>query len=151
MTKLPPPEKIYEAYSAVADGRVAMRDGSATVTSSNGEKTYSVSWDGDEYASDDNATRWQGYPGYPVLAVLMLQGRLPYRPETAALFAGIDWTSLNARHKRNYAAAVAEVMRSLADAGRDTDVVAREAKAAHEALAAMELTVKRGASRKKTS
>ena len=39
MTKLGPIEKIYEAYSAIADGRVTVADTSAEVKSSNGAKT----------------------------------------------------------------------------------------------------------------
>ena len=38
--KLPPIEKIPEAYSAVADERVAMGEHSAKVRSSDGTKTY---------------------------------------------------------------------------------------------------------------
>ena len=81
MEKLPPIAKVYEAWSAVADGRVKLHpdERRATVTSSNGEKEYTVSWDEDgaAYSSNDNATYWQGYAGYPVIAVLMEQGALP--------------------------------------------------------------------------
>ena len=71
--KMPPIEKIPEAYSAVADGRVQMQEYSAGVTSSDGAKTYRVTWNDDEaYASDDNGSKWQGYSGYPILAVLLL-------------------------------------------------------------------------------
>lgn len=56
MEKLPPIEKIYEAYSAIADGRVTLGDGQAKVTSSDGAKTYTVSWNESEYRSNDNAT-----------------------------------------------------------------------------------------------
>ena len=38
--KLPPIEKIPEAYGAIADGRVAMKDSSADVVSSDGTKNY---------------------------------------------------------------------------------------------------------------
>ena len=77
MKKLPPVEKAFEAYSALADGRVEMHDDYALVDSSDGAKTYEVSWQGDTYASTDNGTYWQGYAGYPVIAVLIMQGRLP--------------------------------------------------------------------------
>ncbi|MGI6218094.1 MAG: hypothetical protein ACOYIK_10855, partial [Coriobacteriales bacterium] len=78
MKKMPPIEKVYEAWTALADGRVTLEGGAteagtsgkATVESSNGSKTYTVVWDADRYASTDNATYWQGYPGYPVIAVL---------------------------------------------------------------------------------
>ena len=43
--KNPPKAKVYEALSAVADGRVIMDDGDrAAVLSSNREKSYRVEW-----------------------------------------------------------------------------------------------------------
>lgn len=104
MIKLPPIEKIYEAYSAIADSRVTLGENEAHVRSSNAAKEYIVTWDGDIYTSTDNATYWQGYAGYPVLAVLLLQGRLPLDRVLADQFSGIDWHTLNERHKRDYAA-----------------------------------------------
>ena len=148
MEKLPPIEKIYEAMSAVADGRVALHpdERKATVASSNGAKAYTVAWseDGSAYSSNDNATYWQGYAGYPVIAALMAQGRLPFDRAAAEGFARVDWTELNERHKRDYAAAVREVVDE-----RGLDAAQADA-AAHEvlyALAALDVTVKRGAAR----
>lgn len=118
--KTGPVEKIYEALSAIADDRVKFiteegclmptAQGVAKVTSSDGKKTYTVTWQGEDYTSNDNATYWQGYAGYPVIAVLMLQGRLPLDRNIAELFKDINWTELNASHKRDYAAALDEVM-----------------------------------------
>lgn len=65
---------------------------------------------GSTYSSNDNATYWQGYAGYPVIAVLMLQGRLPLDRAAADGFAQVDWTDLNERCKRDYAAAVRAVV-----------------------------------------
>ena len=113
--KLPPIEKIPEAYSAIVDGRVSMQSDSATVISSDGAKDYLVKWKGDTYFSSDNATYWQGYPGYPVLAVLMLQGRLPYNESVARYFKGVDWHALNERTKRDYAQSVATITGQLPD------------------------------------
>lgn len=148
MEKLPPLEKVYEAWSALADGRVSMcaDERRATVASSNGQKEYTVAWDADGrvYSSNDNATYWQGYAGYPVLAVLMEQGRLPLDHAAAEGFAGVNWTELNERFKRNYAAAVAHVVTE-----RNLDAARLDA-AAHtvmNALAALDLTIKRGSTR----
>ena len=73
--KQPPRAKVFEAFTAVADGRVRFTGpGSATVTSSRGDKTYDVTWtdDGRTVAANDNASYWQGYAGYPILAVLVI-------------------------------------------------------------------------------
>ena len=148
MEKLPPIAKVYEAWSAVADGRVVLHPNErcATVASSNAQKEYTVTWDEADavYSSNDNATYWQGYAGYPVIAVLMAQGRLPFDNDMAEGFAHVDWTELNERQKRDYAAAVREVVDE-----RGLDAAQADA-AAHEvldALAALDVTVKRGAAR----
>ena len=57
MEKLPPIEKIYEAYSALADNRIHMGETSAEVTSSDGTKSYKVAWKDNTYSSTDNADR----------------------------------------------------------------------------------------------
>ncbi|HIW75268.1 MULTISPECIES: hypothetical protein [Gordonibacter] len=148
MEKLPPLEKVYEAWSALADGRVSVcaDERRATVASSNGQKEYTVAWDADGhvYSSNDNATYWQGYAGYPVLAVLMEQGQLPLDHAAAEAFTGVNWTELNERFKRNYAAAVAHVTNE-----RDLDATQLDASAhaVMDALAALDLTIKRGPTR----
>ena len=109
MKKFPPIEKVFEAWTALADHRIEMHEGYADVSSSDGEKAYVVKYSGDKYSSDDNATYWQGYPGYPVIAVLMLQGKLPYDEQEALLWKNINWTQLNKKFKNNYAKAVEEV------------------------------------------
>lgn len=109
MKRLPPIEKIYEAWTALADNRVNLHENYATVSSSDASKEYTVRFSENQYSSDDNATFWQGYPGYPVIAVLMLQGKLTYDKPEADLWKNINWTSLNKKHKNKYATAVAEI------------------------------------------
>ncbi|MGZ4848660.1 MAG: hypothetical protein ACXV4C_05820 [Halobacteriota archaeon] len=139
---LPPITKVYEALSAVADGRVKLtRETSAHVVSSGGDKTYTVKWspDGREITSDDNATRWQGYLGYPIIAVLLLIGRLPYDPTVARWLAGVPWHDLNEQYKRNYDAAVDYVLERLQQGGGDAGAVRAEAVRILEALARLGL------------
>lgn len=113
MEKFPPIAKIYEAYTCIADNRIEMKENEAIVSSSDGKKKYTIKWKDNQYASNDNATFWQGYPGYPVLAVLMLQNKLSYNNEIIALFGGINWHELNDKYKRDYNAAVEEVLESI--------------------------------------
>lgn len=109
MGKLPPIEKFYEAYSALADHRVQMGDGTAVVASSDGAKSYKVEWSDNTYSSTDNATLWQGYAGYPVISVMILQKKLSVGQDVIARFADVNWNSLNKKHKRDYRAALLEV------------------------------------------
>ena len=140
MEKLPPIEKIFEAWTAIADNRVVLSDSSATVQSSDGTKTYVVHFHGDSYSSDDNATFWRGYPGYPVIAVLMLQRKLPLNPNDIHVWKHINWTSLNKKYRNNYAAAVREI-----EEERDIDVAKynEEAEKVMEVLQTLPLVIKR--------
>ena len=151
MKKLPPLAKIYEAWSAVADGRVASEDfdaptGRAKVASSDGTKRYTVSWSADgagaaAYSSNDNATYWQGYAGYPLIAVLMEQGKLTLERNVAEQFKRVNWTDLNKRCKRDYERAVEAV---IAERGLDAERVEAAARKAFAELEDLDITVKRG-------
>ena len=110
--KMPPIEKVFEAYSAIADGRIEIdpNENKATVTSSDRSKTYTIIWEDHHYASDDNATYWAGYPGYPEIAVLMKQGVLPYDGNLAEQLKSVNWKELNQKYRRKYEKAAKAVM-----------------------------------------
>ncbi|MEZ0327773.1 MAG: hypothetical protein ACAH95_17905 [Fimbriimonas sp.] len=111
--KMPPKAKVYEALTAVADGRVKLlTENSAEVSSSGGDKVYKVTWnwDRDEISSSDPASRFQGYVGYPIIAVLLSTGRLEYDSLLAQKLGGVAWKEINDRFKRDYDAAVRHVL-----------------------------------------
>ena len=87
--------------------------GAWDVVSSEGAKTYRVelSADGREISSNDNASYWQGYLGYPAIAVLMSRGTLRASAAAMRALAGIPWKELNRRFKNDYARTTAEVAR----------------------------------------
>lgn len=140
MKKMPPIEKVFEAWTALADNRVKMHEGYADVSSSDGEKSYVVRWSDNRYSSDDNATFWQGYPGYPVIAVLMLQGKLPYGEDESSLWKGINWTELNKKFKNRYREAVEDVAR-LRDIDLKTSL--EKAQEVMQALETLPIEIKR--------
>lgn len=112
--KLPPREKVHEALSAVLDDRVEIVSaGQADVWSSDRSKRYTVTWseDSSSFGANDNASFYQGYIGYPIIAVLLKLGRLPYSPDKCAALRDIPWKALNKKFKNNYAAAVDDVLR----------------------------------------
>ena len=141
MTKLGLIEKICEAYSAIADGRIAISDTSAEVKSSNGVKTYIVTWDGNTYTSNDSASYWQGYPGYPIIAVLMTQGKVTLDREVAALFSCINWTELNQQYKRDYSTVVEHIIK---ERGYDPAPIHAAAEKIVGELQVLNVMVKRG-------
>lgn len=140
--KLPPRAKVFEAFSAIADGRVRITGpASATVLSSNGAKTYDVEWseDGRTIASNDNASYWQGYLGYPALAVLLERGLLQAGEDEVRALAGVPWHDLNTQYKRDYDAAVAHVLAGLPDGAPGPEVIERAVDDVLEQLAALDL------------
>lgn len=144
MKKFPPIEKILEAYTAIADGHVKLENDQALVTSSNEAKTYTVTFHDNTHTSNDNASYWQGYLSYPGIAVLMLQGKLPYDKELAQQFAGVDWNKINQEYKRNYAQAADAVMTAK---GIDKKKAETELHHVYDALKQLPIIVKRGSLR----
>ena len=136
-----PAAKVYEAFGAVADGRVHRLAGAcAEVESSARDRSYTVEWSDDltSVTSNDNASYWQGYLGYPALAVLLTIGALHADEAVVALFAGVPWHELNRRFKRDYDAAVDSVLAALAEDGVDRHRVVAEVDAVLAQLAALE-------------
>lgn len=131
MKKMPPIQKILEAYTAIVDKHVELKNNEALVTSSNGAKTYTVSWEDNIYHSNDNATYQQGYAWYPIIAVLMLQGKISFDQKLADNFASVNWNEVNAKFKRNYAKAASEVIK---EKGLDEKEVMAELEKVYGAL-----------------
>jgi hypothetical protein len=140
--KLPPKEKIYEAFSVLADNRITYTgDHSAHISSSDGKKQYTVKWSVDgnsiKITSDDNGSKWQGYTGYPILAILMAKDILKVNTEILPNFRSIPWNSLNKSFKNDYARAVESVL-----AGLEKDIsekISKESDSVYEQLQALNL------------
>lgn len=141
---LPPIEKIYEAFSAVADGRVKMTDGCAYVSSSDNEKEYTVKWNEGVYSSNDNASYWQGYMGYPLIAIFMMQGKVKHDETVLGCFKNINWKELNTENKNNYTKAAGSVLARLADEGKDIALIKEEAGNIYEQLKSLDIRRRRG-------
>lgn len=145
--KLPPIEKIHEAYSAIADGRVILKDTEAEVSSSDLAKKYLVTWKGEVYTSNDNASYWQGYLGYPILAVLMLQGKLSLDREIAGYFKGINWKKLNTEYKNQFSEAVKQILTGFEADGLDCERIQAEINKVYQEITRLEISTKRSALR----
>jgi hypothetical protein len=141
--KMPPLAKIYEALGAIGDGRVRIEDSRhAFVTSSDGAKIYAVETDDDarEIFSNDNASFWQGYLGYPAIAVLIERGLIP-RPDEAVVGAltGVPWKELNTRHRNDYDRTLQEVLRRASARGKDPASIRVAATAVLDSVSALAL------------
>jgi len=127
--ELPPKAKIYEALSAVAGNRVKLLDATkAEVTSSSGDKKYTVQWaqDGKAVTSNDNASHWQGYLGYPILAVWMLRGEIQYDRDVARHLAGVPWKRLNTQFRNKYDQAIEHVLKDIESQGVSRETITSE-------------------------
>ena len=71
----------------------------------------------------------------------MLQGKLTFDKEIAALFSGINWTELNAAHKRNYAKAVAAIIR---ERQHDADKINAAVNKVYDEIKGLGIIIKRG-------
>jgi len=145
--KMPPIVKVYEAFGALGDGRVTLVDAThALVASSDVSKVYEVevSDDGPTVSSNDNASYWQGYLGYPGIAVMIARGMLP-RPsdEIVQALTGIEWKQINAKFRNDYEKTLAEVDARIVERGGDTKEVRARADATLRAL--KELAPEQGA------
>jgi hypothetical protein len=139
---MPPKAKIYEALSAVADGRVVLAgQTTAHVQSSSRNKTYLVEWSQDicEITSNDNASYWQGYMGYPLIAVLLKIGKLSYHPDIAGQLAGVPWKDINDKFKRDYDRAVDFVLDHIEAKGVKRTEMTSEADKIYRQLSSLEL------------
>jgi hypothetical protein len=130
--KMPPLVKIYEALGALGDGRVQLKDERhASVLSSDRSKAYQVeiSADGREITSNDSASYWQGYLGYPAIAVMLKRGLCTVRAEAINAVTGIPWSQLNRRFRNDYSRTIAEVIQRAEERGFDSKIIAAEAEA----------------------
>ena len=89
--------------------------------------------------ANDNASYWQGYVGYPIVAVLLALDRLHADGDAVTAMAGVAWHDLNRRFKRDYEAAIAQVLGELATRGGDPALVEREVAAVLTQLSALDL------------
>lgn len=132
--KMPPISKIYEAFSAIADNRIQIDQNIAKVTSSNNQKEYTVMWNQKEISSDDNATFWQKYPGYPIIAVWLETKAIPYQKEIVKYFKNINWHEINKKNKRDYDKSVNDILNKLAEEGIDTERIEQEVDRIYEKI-----------------
>jgi hypothetical protein len=89
--------------------------------------------------ANDNASYWQGYLGYPILAVLLARGELHADPAAMTAMGGVPWHDLNERFKRDYEGAVTLALSELAGRGGDPALVERQVTAVLEQLDALGL------------
>lgn len=139
--KMPPKIKVYEALTAIANNSVGIENNTAVVYSSNKSKFYNLEWDERGYSSNDNATFYQGYPGYPIIAVLLLTNKLSYDNSILKFFENIDWKKINTKFKSDYEKSIEFVFQNFNK--NDIEFIEKEVDQIYNSLEALNIVVKR--------
>ncbi|MGB9748914.1 MAG: hypothetical protein ACP5OZ_02130 [Candidatus Woesearchaeota archaeon] len=103
--KLPPGVKVLEALGCIGDNRIVMKDKNrAVVFSSERKRAYLVVFypEKNKVYSDDNASKFRHYIGYPIIAFFMKNKIIDYDKKLADNLKGINWHKLNLDFKRDY-------------------------------------------------
>jgi hypothetical protein len=119
--KQPPVIKIYEALGSIGDGRIRIDGMTAQVDSSNGDKTYDVTYDAAKNAivTNDNGSYWQGYLGYPAIAYLVATRKIVVSGDVITALTGFAWKELNTTFKNDFAKTQAFIDEHIAATGFD--------------------------------
>lgn len=133
---------VYEALSAIADKRfelVSENEGKCTSTSKG--KYYTVNYDPstNSIMSNDNMAYYVGEISYPMVAILLLTGTIPYDTTILPFFKDIKWKEINQKNKNNYMKSVMQVLEELEKKGVDIKHIDDEAQRIFDILIQMEL------------
>jgi hypothetical protein len=103
--KNPPLIKVYEAIGSLGDKRIELVGNKAKVYSSSGNKYYDIEYDPAKNAitSNDNASYYVGYLGYPCITFLLAKNIVKYDPELTVYLKGFAWKDINQKFKNNFA------------------------------------------------
>jgi hypothetical protein len=144
MIKLPPREKVAEALTVIADSRIEMNSGYAEIFSSDLKKKYTITWDNNVYTANDNATYWQGYPGYTVIATLLIQGKINYDRNVLGYFKNINWKERNRQFKNNYREALNSVYQERNLSVDEINNIEKEIDNIFNQLSNLDIVIKKG-------
>lgn len=133
--------KIYEAFTTIADGRIEVDSNHAKCFSSSRGKHYEIDYDPETNSimSNDNTAFFIGAVSYPMIAMLMMKGKLDYDDELLRQFKGIVWKDIVVKAKHDYDKAIEVVLEDLAAKGEDIAEIRSKVKKIHVAACDMDL------------
>jgi hypothetical protein len=126
--KKPHISKIYEALTAIADDRIEINGNKAKCYSSSDNKVYDIQYDliNGSIMSNDNAAFFTYSLSYPMIAYLMLIGKIPYEEKLLETLKDICWKDLNQKFKNDYDKSIKLVLGELKSEGEDVDFIREE-------------------------
>lgn len=122
--KQPHIAKVYEALTAIADKRIKLDPKNPNVAycaSSSRGKEYTVEYDPETGAmmSNDNSAFYTDMLSYPMIALLMLKGRIEFDDNLPESLRGIYWKQLNQKFRNDYDEAINYALNELKEKGED--------------------------------
>lgn len=114
--KIPTDEHIvYEALSAIADGRVELGTNTAKCFSTSRNKFYTIDFNTHnlEFMSDDNMAYYKTEVSYPMVAVLLLTEKIQFNKNILPYFKNIPWKDINQKNKNDYMKSVREFLQTI--------------------------------------
>lgn len=140
---LPPKIKIYEALGSIIDGRVEVIGDEGKVFSSTGNKFYQVQYDPKtgSIMSNDNASYFVGYLGYPAIAFLMKKGVITYNRNWEEAMKGIPWKDINQKFKNDFKKTKEHSLSLAATRGFNKKELIKEVDAIYEQIVSLELNL----------
>lgn len=140
--KKPHISKIYEALTAIADKRIELTsEFKARCYSSSKGKFYEIEYDPetDSIMSNDNTAFYTDSVSYPMIALLMLKGKMIYEPKLLDMLKGIYWKEINQKFKNDYDQAIEFVLADLKSKNIDVDFIQIEIGKIYERVGDLQL------------
>ncbi len=132
-------EKVYEAYSAIADDRILNENNEYKVSSSDYTKAYTIIKSNNTYISNDNMSYWKQTIGYPILAIMMISGELKYNEDVVKYFKDINWKKINTEYKNDYVKVAQLILEDMKNNKIDTDLIKEETQKVYEQIKNLKL------------
>lgn len=139
--KKPHISKIYEALTVIADGRIEINGNTARCYLSSSDKFYDIKYDpiNGSIMSNDNSAYYTYTLSYPMIAFLMLIGRIPYEKKLLEIFKDICWDDINKEFKNDYDKSIKAVLGELKREGEDVEFIRREIQKIYDFVCKLEI------------
>lgn len=134
--------KIYEAITAIADSRIEfLTENKARCSSSSRGKYYDVEfdWNTNSMMSNDNSAYYTHILSYPMIAVLMLKGKIEYDKTLLEDLKGIFWKQINQKYKNDYDKAIAHVLDELKVKGKNVTQIKNNIEKIYKSVCKLEI------------
>lgn len=132
---------IYEALTAIADGRMEIRGNRGQCFSLTSDKFYDIVFDPvvGSIMSNDNTSYYKQSFSYPMVAYLMLAGEVPYEEKLLEYLKDVCWEDINKHFKNDYDKSLKAVWGELKSEGTDVNFVRSETQKIYDFVCAMQL------------